>query len=166
MNRFRTKFCLGVAIDKHEMIRVAVVRSDELTSPWPLELRSFPSLESFEEYWHDWFEHEYRVDRVSAVAYLESGLDVLDWLAERSFTLEELDLQAYIFESQLRDFKVPEPFAVAYAQAMGCLLRARAVEFAGLVLTEVENLGGALRKLASQVECLRATLPGHGSVPF
>lgn len=166
MNYFRTKVCLGVAVDKNEMIRVAVVRSDELTSPWPLELRSFPNLESFEEYWLDWFENEYRVDRVSATAYLETGLDVLDWLSERSYTLEELDLEPYIFDSQLREFKIPDSFAVAYAQAMGCLLRARAVEFTGLVLTEIENLGSALRKVASQVECLRATLPGYGSLPF
>ena len=167
MNRFKTKVCLGIIVDEHEIIRLAAVNSNELQAPWPLELRKFPDLESLEGYWLDWLDLEYSVDRVSVIAYGERGLDVLDWLAERhSAAMEEFALPTYLFHSQVHQFKVPDTFTAAYSQAMGCLFRERAVEFTDLIIEEADKLQTTLRTLAEQLECLRATLPRHQECPF
>lgn len=167
MNRFKPKVCLGITVDEHEMIRLAAVSSEELQSSWPLELRTFPDLESLEGYWLDWLDWEYNVDRISAVAHMESGLDILDWLAERHFSaMEQLALPTCVFHSQIQQFKVPQAYTAAYSQAMGCLLRTRAVEFTDLILDETSKLETTLRTLVGQLECLRAALPRRLDCPF
>lgn len=165
MNRFKKKICLGITIGQ-EVIRLAALSANELESPWPLELRSFPDLESLEGYWLDWLDNEYSVDRVGAVTYDIDDMGVLGWLAERNITMEELTIPTYTFHSQIQQFKVPMGFEVAYGQAMGCLLRARAMEFTDLIIAEAFKLETTLKTLAGQLECLRAALPHSHRCPF
>ena len=135
MNRFKTRVCLGISIEPNE-IKLAVLGTKDLESPWPLELRSFPDLASFEEYWLDWLESQYGVDRVGAALYPPGDPSVLTWLEEQKVEIEYFAVPTFTFYNQAQQHKVPGPFEAAYDQALACLLRTRAAEFTSLIAAQ------------------------------
>jgi hypothetical protein len=166
MNRFRTRVCLGIAVDEHEMIRVAAVGTNELTSPWPLELRSFPNLASFQGYWLEELEDQYGIDRVGLTFVGCDDLGIWDWLDDRGITGEIYEVPTFVFCREVQLYKVPGPFEEAYDQALACLLREKAPEFTALITAKVRKLDQELGGILAQLNCLHTALTCHSRCPF
>lgn len=165
MNRFKTRVCLGISIEP-DVIKLVALGTKDLESLWPLELRSFPDLVSFEEYWLDWLETQYGVDRVGAAVYEPGDLGVLTWLEEQEVDMEYFAVPTFTFYCQAQQHKVPGPFEAAYDQALACLLRTRAADFTSLIAAQARKLENDLSALLSQVDCLRAALSRDPHCPF
>jgi hypothetical protein len=166
MNSFRTSICLGIAIDENGMIQVAAVESNELTSPWPLELRELPDLESFETYWFEWLEPQYGIERVGLTFVGLNDLGVADWLEEQGIVGEIFEVPAFTFCLEAEQHKVQGAFGAAYNQALACLLRKKAPEFTALVAAKVRTLDHDLRVLLAQLENLQVALACQEHCPF
>jgi hypothetical protein len=166
MNRFRTSICLGIAIDEYGMIQVAAVEANELTTPWPLELRGFPDLESFDAYWFEWLEPQYGIERVGLTFVGLDDLGVADWLEEQGIAREIFEVPAFTFCLEAEQHKVPGLFGAAYSQALACLLRTRASHFTALAAAKVRKLDHDLKTLLAQLESLQAALACREHCPF
>jgi hypothetical protein len=158
MNHYKTRVCLGISVDPRAGIKIAVLGTKDLESPWPLELRSFPNLECFEVFWLDWLERQYRLDRVGVAVRDSDDLGLLDWLPKQGIETKGYAVGAFTFYPQAQQYKVPGPFEDAYDQALACLLRTRAKEFTSLVVAEARRIENALRENISQLDCLAAAL--------
>jgi hypothetical protein len=165
MNRFKTRVCLGISIEP-ETIKLVVLGTKDLESPWPLELRSFPDLASFEEYWLDRLESQYGVDLVGVTFYEPGDLGALTWLEGQDIKMEYFVVPTLTFYGQTLQHKVPGPFEAAYDQALACLIRTRAAEFTLLIAEQAKRIDQDLSALRCQVDCLQAALSRDPHCPF
>jgi len=155
----RKKVCLGFSLEQ-KAIRLAILSSKDLESPWPLELRTFPDLDSLEEYWHDWLNHQYDVDcaGVGLGHYDGKDLGVLGWLWSQDIKAEEQAVSSFIFYRQTEEFKIPETFHSAYEHALCCLIRFHAKDFTVLLCRNLDKLKNSAEELSNQLCCLTAAL--------
>lgn len=164
----RKNVCLGFSLEQ-KIIRLAILSSKDLESPWPLELRTFPDLDSLEEYWHDWLEYKYNVDCAGVGLYHYDGKDlgVLKWLWSLDIKAEEQRVPSFVYCRQIEEFKVPETFGSAYEQALCCLIRTHAKDFTELLNQNFTKLQNSVDELSSQLCCLgTALLRIDDSPPF
>jgi len=166
MNRFRTRVCLGISVESTAGFKLATLGTKDLQAPWPLELRSFASLEGLDEYWLDWFRDQYRLDRVGVVLPDSEDLGLLEWLESYGIESEHYSVPTFTFHPTAERYKVPGAFEMAYDQAFACLLRAQAKEFTSLVTSEARRLENGLRETIARLECLEAALSYSDHCPF